>query len=210
MGDGALIIPIGHSVGPRNTETSAGPARGHQVRVGTELLTLPAEQFAVWSLAHGAPERTHEGVRWTRDELGTALDGRPVADTVCALHKRGLLVEVAPETTEAVRFARAHRVVPLVFGLGDGPDGRSAVGLYHEPLLLLAPALAELWQFAAVSANLWAGCLAAAEGAAAAGQVAPEQIEPARVLCGVLRALHALLVTGVACVDVPLPVGAVR
>ncbi|WP_156213562.1 hypothetical protein [Lentzea aerocolonigenes] len=146
----------------------------HEIRVGAEVVELSAAEHAAW----------------LRAEPGAALV------------ERGLLVEVLPDN--AVGFASRHRLIPLALGLGTVEPGLVGLGLLHHPLVLLAPALADLVQWSPLSPDLWHACRVSAEAAAGAGIEDPEQIDPRQVLDGVLAALLTLLGGRAACVDVRL------
>lgn len=148
----------------------------HEVRVGANVLELSGGEHAAW------------------------LRAEPNA----ALIDRGLLVEVVPDN--AVEFASRHRLVPLALGLGVVPGAPEYVGmgLLHHPLVLLAPALADLVQWSPLSPDLWDACVVSAQAAAQAEVGDPEQTDPRQVLDGVLGSLSTLLDGRVACVDVRL------
>jgi len=109
-------------------------AQGHRVRVGGADHWLGGQLAETWLLA-----------------FGVQVDGRE-AD---ALTDLGLLARLDP--TDAEAFARAHRMRPLLTGLGAHPDlpGTYALGLPGEPLVLLPEFAFEVWQWAGAAPDLW-------------------------------------------------------
>lgn len=210
MDGSALVVPVGHSIGTRHDDLPAGSTHCHQVRVGAEILEPTDLEFRLWSLAHGMGERMDDSDSrrpWTRDVLieeaasGTG-DRAQVERAVDSLYRQQLLDEVNPAAPEATRFAERYRLLPLALGLGTrAEDGLTGVGLLNFPAVLLAPALADLWQWSPMSPNLWDACRQSAEVAKAAKLDDAEQTDPERVLSGVLGSLHVLLAGAVACVD---------
>jgi hypothetical protein len=210
MGSPALLVPIGHSIGPRHDDVPKGHV--NQIRVGADVLEPSDTQFIVWALAHGLPDRLPGSGSWTRQAVHTAAhelglaDETEAGDCVDELLRLGLLAEVEPDAPAAMEFALRHRLLPLALGLGVQPEaeGMAGVGLLFQPLVLLSPALADLWQWAELSPDLWSACQESAAVAEAGGMADPDQVDPERVLAGLLTSLHAMLSTRVACVDVRL------
>lgn len=210
MSSAALLVPIGHSIGPRHEDVPNGYV--NQIRVGADVLEPSDAQFSVWALAHGLPDRVGDSGPWTRQAVRTAAHELGLAgvaetgDGIDELLRLGLLAEVEPDAPAALEFALRHRLLPLALGLGmqPGAQGMAGVGLLFQPLVLLSPALADLWQWAPLSPDLWSACVESAAVADAGGVGDPDQIDPERVLAGLLASLHAVLSTRVACVDVRL------
>lgn len=214
MESSALVVPIGHSIGMRHDDVPPGSTHVNQIRVGAEILEPSDLEFGVWALAHGVAEqlRDRDGATdpqaWTRSALSAAAveraaeSERDVERAIDSLFRQQLLDEVEPGSPAAQRFAERYRLIPLALGLGTRQeDGLAGVGLLHHPLALLAPALADLWQWSPMSPHLWGACQESAEVAKAADLDDAEQTQPDRVLTGVLGSLHVLLASGVACVD---------
>jgi hypothetical protein len=175
-----LLLPVGHDLGAFHAGNTQ-PVQ--QIRIGAQLAELTAEEFRVWSLAHGL----------TDSELDLGL--------VASLVDRGLLAEVEPD--DPVRFAETHRLIPLALGLGNTPDQpwMFSVGLLYQPVVSMTGALFDLWQWAHLSPNLWWACRESAAIAERAEIADPTQTDPLRVLVGLLGALHQLLTARVACLD---------
>ncbi|GAA0281640.1 hypothetical protein GCM10009539_81890 [Cryptosporangium japonicum] len=187
-----MLLPIGHSLG-----VAVDPATGepvHRVRVGPDVIRLADERFFLWALTHGTPDRVEDEL-WGPDEVldaaaGTADPGGALAGLI----EDGLVASIAPGTPEAFAFARTHQLEPLMLGLGNLPDEPDTyeVGLPGQPLARLGAALAHLYLWGHLQANLWIAC-------EATGDVARET--PERVLEGTLRSLHGLLGPNAAYLD---------
>ena len=186
------VFPVGHYVGERH------PDELHLVRLGPAHQTLTADEFGVWILAHGVTESRS----WTvADVLAlaerTELSGAPGA--VERLESVGALVQVATEGQTA--FAEAHRLEPLLVGLGNSeeyPD-TYAVGLPgNPPVAMLDSGSYELWQWAAVAPSLWQACEVRAKVGAGLG----DPTRAADLLDDVLGDLRPLLANSCAYLDV--------
>jgi hypothetical protein len=135
---------------------------------------------------------------WTPTALERHLAGLQIAEPaslVAALLERGFLVEVAPGTGAAVEFARGHRAVPTMYGLGNSPEEPwlYSIGLFGQEMLQVARPVFELWAWGHLDGDLWRACESFAEQERAAGGTEPEVCDPAQVLAGFLGALHGLL-----------------
>lgn len=195
----AVLFPVGHSLGafhPGDGETP--PVQ--QVRLGPEIVELSDQEFLVWTLAHGLVDEQGLPVPGT---TATVLEYADEPGILESLVDRGLLAEVLPGSAESVDFASTHRLLPLAMGLGNDPaqPWLFAVGLLHQPLVLMTGGMYDLWQWAHLSPNLWLACQELALVASQAGIADPEQTDPEQVLAGALAALHQLLAVRVACLD---------
>lgn len=193
-----LIVPIGHRVG-------AG-----RVRRGASFHELDETGFRAWTLAHGAPDALHDGQPWQRRQVVAAVAEAGVHDPEArlnALCDKGFLAEVAPD--DAVPFARAHRMLPLMVGLGStaGEPDLFGIGFLGQPVLHVGHVVYDLWQWSAMDDTLWATCENAAEVARRAGSTDAGYTDPRRLLDGLLGSLPALLCTHAACLDVPVRLG---
>jgi hypothetical protein len=186
------VFPVGHYIGERH------PDQLHLVRLGPAHQTLTADEFGVWILAHGVTESRS----WTvADVLAladrTELAGAPEA--VARLESVGALVQVPAEGQ--VAFAEAHRLEPLLVGLGNSaeyPD-TYAVGLPgNPPVAMLDSGSYELWQWAAVAPSLWQACEVRAKVGAGLG----DPTSAADLLDDVLGDLRPLLANSCAYLDV--------
>lgn len=202
--DPALLLPAGVYLG-RYHDVGTEPV--HVVRVGPKLRRFTAEQFTVWGLAHGVTDPAQKGP-WTRPAVIAAsrraglADPDPVLDAFLA---DGALIEATPGTPSAVEFARAHRMVPLMLGLGNTADdpGLFRVG-FSEPVVGMNPDLYDLYIWSHLEDDLWAACAAAVEVEQELGSDDPALTDPHRVLADLLEALHPLLVGHAVYLD-PVP-----
>jgi hypothetical protein len=199
-----LILPIGHYVGASHRLGEAGVA--HQVRRGATFHDLTDEQFAVWAAAHGTPDAVRDDVTWRRQAVEEHPQVTGLADAgemIDELIKLGLLVEVTPGSDRALEFARSHRLVPLMLGLGNSsaqPD-IFGIGFLNQPVLEVSFGIYDLWQWSTMDDSLWTTCANAADVARRGGTEDPDSVDPARLLTGFLPSLHALLVPNAAYLD---------
>jgi hypothetical protein len=190
----ALIFPVGLLVG---TYHDAGPARHHhEIRLGAKVHECTDPELAAWAFAHGPPEGAEP--QWTGAALVRHMAGLAIADpaaTVAGLIGRGLLVELAPGTGAATAFARSHRVVPSMYGLGNSAaePWLYSIGLLGHEVIRVDRPVFEVWAWSDTDADLWRACETFAAGEVAAGGTEPEVTEPADVLAGFLGTLHGLL-----------------
>jgi hypothetical protein len=145
----------------------------HEIRRGPDIEQLTDEQARAWA-APGDP-------------------GHQPA-TIDELTRRGLLVPLS--WSDATGFARAHRMLPLLCGLGPDPDdgGRWQIGVPGQPLVGVDRLGYDLWIEAGGHPSLWAAC----ESYAGPG-------DPHAVLLALLERLGTLTATGAACLDLALP-----
>ncbi len=203
--DGSLLFPIGHYVGVQHRIGEAPGLR--QVRRGATFHDLSEEQFAVWAAAHGSEDAIENDLPWQRQSLEqhpsvAGLDrASEIIDDFLA---GGLLVEVTPSDDRATVFARSHRLVPLMLGLGNGPNEPDmfGIGFLTQPVIEVSHPVYDLWLWSAMDDSLWATCENAADVARRAGSADPESLEPARLLTGFLGSLHAILLANAACLDI--------
>ena len=196
------IFPVGHCVGAR------------RVRRGVSFHDLSDAEFLVWTAAHGSPvalgnrEKHGDEQPWHRrhvlEAAGGVDDPAAVLDT---LLERGLLVEV--DRGSATGFARAHRMMPLMLGLGSIADDRSlfGIGFLGQPVLSVGHVVYDLWQWSPMDDTLWATCESAADVARRAGSTDADYTDPDRLLGGFLDSLNALVCVHAACLDVPVRLG---
>lgn len=176
------------------------------MRRGATFHELSDDHFAVWSAAHGTPDAVDDERPWHRQavEADPRVAGHTGgADLVDQLLGLGLLVEVTPGTEQALEFARTHRLVPLMLGLGNSSDeaGMFGIGFLHQPVMEVSYSIYDVWQWSTMDDSLWATCQNAADVARRAGATQPESIDAAALLTGFLPALHALLVPHAAYLD---------
>jgi hypothetical protein len=196
----ALLLPIGHDLGARYSE--GGYCQ--QVRAGIDVAELTRIEFSVWLLAHGIDDRdrpTRDSVVKTAERFGLApAEAGRIVDQLLTDQ---LLAALDPDGDAAVEFARQHQLVPLLVGLGPDPDQpwMQNIGLLDQPLVQVSTAVYDVWSWAHLAPQLWAGCHDAAEVARNAGVEATEEIRPREVLAGILREVHGLLSVRAAYLD---------
>ncbi len=200
-----LLLPIGHYVGALHRDGQ--PGARPQVRRGASFHELSDDQFAVWSAAHGAPEAIEDEVAWQRRSVAEHPQVAGVADVdlvVDELLQIGLLTEVSPDAEQALAFARSHRLVPLMLGLGNSTEEPDLfdIGFLHQPAVSTTHPIYDLWQWSTMEDSVWATCESAADVAQRSGFTNPDHTDPARLLVGLLGALHALLLSRAAYLDI--------
>lgn len=200
-----MLFPIGHYVGIQHRIGAASAPR--QVRRGATFHDLSEEQFAVWAAAHGSEEAIDNDMPWYRQSveqhpLVTGLDG--ASEIIDDFLADGLLVEVTPSDDQAIVFARSHRVVPLMLGLGNrrGEPDMFGIGFLTQPVIEVSHPIYDLWQWSAMDDSLWATCENAADVARRAGSTDSESLEPTHLLTEFLGSLHAVLLANAACLDI--------
>lgn len=207
-----LVLPLGHYLGRYHPQAHA-PARYHKVRLGRSLVRLGEAGFAVWLLCHRRAEQ--RGVRWTRhDVLDAACEHwdavgpstrEPPPDPerlLDSLIDEGVVAEVEPGTEEAVRFARTHRINPLMTGLGNTATEphRFGIGPLGGPPVVIVDALGfEVWQWGRLERDLWQVALRLV---AVEDRVSPaRKATPEDMLTEVLQRLPLLLAHHAAYLD---------
>jgi hypothetical protein len=205
-----LLLPIGHYVGAIYRDGQ--PSARRQVRRGVTFHDLTDDQFAVWSAARGTPEAIENEVAWHRRSVTEHPDVAGVADVGRLIEEMldiGLLAEVTPDAEQALDFARSHRLVPLMLGLGNSTDDPDMfdIGFLHQPALSMTHAIYDLWQWSTMEESMWATCESAADVAQRSGYTNPDHTEPARLLVGLLGSLHALLISRAAYLDIGFSLG---
>jgi hypothetical protein len=195
-----LIFPIGHQVGARFQSGQVIAAQ--QVRCGGRFHDLTEQQAEVWQLAHGVPEVIDQQILWQRGLVEERLPG--AGATIDELTGMGLLVEATPGTDQAEDFAKAHRLVPLMLGLGNSSNDPDTfgIGFLSQPALQVSHPIYDVWQWSTMDDSLWNTCENATDVARRAGSTDPEATETSRLLTGIVGSLHALLSSSAAYLDV--------
>jgi hypothetical protein len=202
---GSLLLPIGHYVGRQHGGGHTQAER--QVRRGATFHDLSDDQYAVWALAHGTPQAIQNEVTWHRGLVEEQARASGLADpalVIDELLERGLLVDLASADGQALEFATRHRLVPLMLGLGNVPGEPDlfGIGFLHQPIVQVSHAIYDVWQWSTMDDSLWATCESAADVARRSGSTAPEFTDPTMLLAGMLGALHTLLLTNAAILDI--------
>lgn len=198
---GALVLPVGQLVGTYH-DPDDPEGHHHEVRTGGQIHELTDTELVTWVFAHGAPDGQADDSPWTTAALLRHLTAQAVpgpAALVDALFDRRLLTEVRPATDGAVTFARTHRVVPTMLGLGNSPGQPwlYSIGLIGRERIRVSRLVFELWAWGHLDRDLWRACDALAALEKADGGVAA----PGEVLDGFLHTLHGLLNAQAAYID---------
>lgn len=194
--DTSLLIPIGHCLGAYH-DLPASTEHFVQVRVGAEVNRLDDAQFAVWGLAHGTPDRDAEQP-WGRQAVLDAARRVGIAEPEQVLESLmvdHMLMETTPGTDSAVDFARRHRLIPLMLGLGNTAEEPwiYSVGLLGMPLVQMSAMAYDLYEWAHLDDNLWLACEGAAAMAIRVGIDDPLATDPLQMLNALLDTLHVML-----------------
>ena len=191
-----LLFPIGHCFGAYY-ESPSSTDHFFQVRVGPDVISLNDEQFALWGLAHGTPDRDLNqpwGRRGVLEAAGRAgvPDREKVLDSLVA---DNLIAETTPDTDSAVDFARRHRMVPLMLGLGNTADEPRlySVGMIGQPIVSMSSMAYDLYEWAHMDSNLWLACQGAAATAVRVGIEDSVATDPLLMLNALLGTLHILI-----------------
>jgi hypothetical protein len=203
---GSLLLPVGHYVGVQYRGIAGDPGR-RQVRRGGTFHDLTEDQYALWALAHGTPEAIQDEVTWHRglvEEHARATGPAEPAVVIDELLDLGLLIELTSGDGQALELATRHRLVPLMLGLGNSPDEPDlfGIGFLQQPIVQVSHAIYDVWQWSTMDDSLWTTCQNAAEVAHRSGATAPAFTDPTMLLDGVISALHTLLFTNAACLDI--------
>lgn len=203
--DSSLLLPVGHCIGasyalPTSNEHFV------QVRVGPDVRRLSDEQFAVWGLAHGLPTRPADRPWGRKSMLKAARHVRGAKQVLDSLIEDHLIFETTPGTDSAVDFARRHRMVPLMFGLGNTAEEpwKYSVGMLGQPLVEMSAMAYDLYEWAHMDANLWLACEGAAATAGRVGIEDPLATDPKLMLDALLGTLHMLLSPNAVYLDIRL------
>lgn len=202
-----LIYPVGHYVGAHYP----GPGADldfHVVRIGWEIYRIEGnEQFGVWALAHGVPDQGDQMSPWTRPALEGAAraTGLPsVAGALETLFTKDLIIEVVPETADAVEFAKVVRPRSLLVGLGNTADDPLHYGIGlpgGQPVMRATAFDYELWKWGHACDNLWHVCHVLAQAGRDVAPNEPEQTDPERILTRVLASVQNLVAHGAMYLD---------
>jgi hypothetical protein len=177
-----LVFPIGQCLGTQFT--GAAESQLQQVRLGSEIVELTVEEFAVWALAHGL---TDDRGPWERSRIVALLADSEITNGAVLIDRllsRNLLAEVDPDSP--ADFAVGHRLLPLHLGLGSTPEVPAMFrsGTTELALAGMTRTLYDLWLWGHLSPNLLIACK-----------------EREAELTAVLTALHSLLAPNAACLD---------
>lgn len=206
MADERLVFPVGQFGGI--VRRAPGQDARFSIRRGDAVITMEPGPGRVWLAAHGEPAELAT-TAWTRDAV---VSRRPALDPVGAgllwgtLTGLKLIVEVAPGEPAAVDFARTHRLVPRMHGMGNRSDApnRFLVGYPPDEVATLTWYQWRLWREAHLEPSLWDGCHRQVANERAAGR----DLDARALLADTLRSLHIMLALRFAYLDVARPADA--
>jgi hypothetical protein len=191
-----LIFPLGHYIGAYHPEDGA-PLAYHTIRIGRQPVRLGSDQeLVLWGLAHGDPEDVKRP--WTRQDVLKLADDAEIPDAdelLQELINDDIIVEVRPGTNDAIDFAEAYRVVPMLFGLGPGGTNGSLhrLGLGTQTSIEVDDLTFELWRLGHLTDDLWTFCDLYGEALRRAGGRAEADTAPESLLTQVLWDIQPLL-----------------
>lgn len=210
----ALVLPVGHFAGPMFTSPEAEAPESFEIRFRDGVFSLSAQEYAVWAVAHGDPEKVGKQ-RPSRTVVEAAAKAAGVENPTPlfdSLVNDGLLVSMLPKGESAREFARSHQVMPLALGLGNTPKqlGGFQIGMPNAPRATVGYDVYHMWLFCHREENLWKAITtiakeaeeANAEEAASDREDKIELIsDPDVLLTGLLEALPVLVSTSCVYID---------
>lgn len=210
----ALVVPVGHFAGPMYTSTEAEVPESFEVRFRDGVFSLSAEEYAVWAVSHGDPEKVSKQpqsrpvVESAAKAAGVDEPG-PIFDS---LIDDGLLVSVMPTGKSSQTFAQQHQMVPLALGLGNSAQNPAEfqIGLPNAPRVSVGYDVYHMWLFCHRQPTLWEAITTIAKEAEEANTEEPnaegeEKVElvsdPDVLLKALLAALPVLISTSCVFID---------
>ncbi|GAA0925980.1 hypothetical protein GCM10009557_93010 [Virgisporangium ochraceum] len=186
-----LVFPVGQFGGAIRRPSEG---IGFSIRRGDAVVTLEPDPGNLWLAAHGRPGELDTTV-WTRDAVSDA----PAA-LWSTLTGPGLIAEADPDEPEAVDFARAHRLLPRMHGLGnraEHPD-RFMAGYASDGMATFSWHQWRLWRESHLEPSLWDGCERLVENERGAGR----EVDARALLADTMRNLHIMFALNLAYLDV--------
>jgi hypothetical protein len=194
----ATVLPIGRRLGawPGSPSTPSGTPI---LRDG-EVVEVSEVEFLAWVLSHGtvaAPPPTRAGLE---HEMRRLVDPQ-AASGVDRLRDRHLLAEFMPTAPDAITFAKAHRVLPLLPALGASHlrSERFGIGLPGQELATVDADTYAMWSESPAHPSLWLACHWVAARQAADSESLRRCAE--RLLGRYMLNLHDLLASNAVYVD---------
>ncbi len=187
-----LVFPVGQFGGMVRPEPAADVR--FRVRRGNAVFTVDHDPGLVWLGAHGRPEELTTTV-WTRAAVSPAS---PVVwDTLLGF---ALIAEIDPDDPAAVDFARTHRLVPRMHGLGNRSERPSQfmAGYAADGVATFTWHQWRLWRESHLEPSLWDGCQRHVANERGAGR----EVDARELLADTLRGLHIMLGLQLAYLDV--------
>ncbi|MGH3715915.1 MAG: hypothetical protein ACRDT4_21010 [Micromonosporaceae bacterium] len=200
-----FLFPIGHYIGAYHPGTDE-PLAYHTVRIGRTPTRLTSDaEFTLWALSHGLTG--DDAVRpWGRDEVLRVAERERVDQAPRLLDEligEDIIIEVAAGTPDAIEFAKAHRVVPLMFGIGQTSEDppRNGIGLGSQVVLEVTNMAYELWRFGHLAGDLWQFAQLHSEALGATAGLPREMTQPDQLLLGFFWELQRMLAHNVVYLD---------
>jgi len=161
-----VVVPIGLNLGPRYryVDPPDPDPEAYEVRLGSDLEELDADEFKVWTAAFADAER-HRNLLVNRASLERFLVGRGApADpgtVIDRLLDRRLLLEFDPIEEPLEDVFRRYQLFPLAEGLGSTAEEphQHRIGHGGQPLIALNITVYSLWSFATTLPSLWDACV---------------------------------------------------
>ncbi|MGH3545644.1 MAG: hypothetical protein ACRDPW_06940 [Mycobacteriales bacterium] len=216
----ALVVPVGHFAGPMYTSMETEVPESFEVRFRDGVFSLSAEEYAVWAVSHGDPEKVSKQPQ-SRPVVETAAKAAGVEDPgpiFDSLVDDGLLVSVMPTGNSARTFAEQHQMVPLALGLGNSAQkpAEFQIGLPNAARVSVGYDVYHMWLFCHRQPTLWEAISTIADeakeantaedpadgDAAVAGEEKVELVsDPDVLLKALLAALPVLISTSCVFID---------
>lgn len=208
QGGEPVIIPVGLSLGPcyHGVPEDQRRHRNWAVHFGVDYVELTVDETKAWT---GASFDTHRGARleitrsvleeFLREEKEVGMPG-PVVDS---LLRRGLLVELDPETADLQELFSSVRLYPLREGLGNSVEQPDAyeIGRGGEMFVGIPWEQYALWSHSMTCRSLWDACVELADGANSDLDDGERAWTPESLATGMALVLPALLTSGCAYLD---------
>lgn len=143
---GMDLYAVGQPLGVR-FDPATGRSDGWEIRVGDDIVTLPADEtLTVWLLCHGRLTEDGSVVRTQADILAEAAVAEvPQAEEILrALIELGAVVRTGTDPVSLAGLAREHRVEPMMVGLGNVPEKPESFALGIPPADVHAVVSAEV------------------------------------------------------------------
>lgn len=173
-----------------------------EVRFRDGVFSLSAQEYAIWAVAHGDPEKVGKSGLHRLGVLDAAKAAgverpEPLFDS---LLEDGLLVEIPPESHDQVSFAVQHQIYPLALGLGNAPAelGSFSIGMPNAPRASVGYDVYHLWLFTHRQPTLWHAIRLIAREAEESVELISD---PLVLLRGMLDALPVLISTSCVYID---------
>jgi hypothetical protein len=141
------------------TSTETEVPESFEVRFRDGVFSLSAEEYAVWAVSHGDPEKVSKQPQ-SRPVVETAAKAAGVEEpgpVFDSLIEDGLLVSVMPTGNSGRTFAEQHQMIPLALGLGNSAQkpAEFQIGLPNAPRVSVGYDVYHMWLFCHRQPTLW-------------------------------------------------------